>query len=161
MTKTIVQDARTIIFGLVLLVFLGSTATAALIAPYRADALDRLETSSFHVLLPAELPTGARLVLTDVRRNSDGSTDVDIFYELPGLGRLHLWQTDRSPSALGTKNPLQRSAPILRGSLTDWLQGDGFSGRVVTLDGRVGAVIVSIDAPITATELLIVADSLR
>lgn len=159
MSKPFTRLALALSIGLS--VFFGSAAAAALVTPYRADSVERLNSSTFHVLLPTRLPAGARLLLTDVRRNPDNSTDVDIFYELLGGGRLHVWETDRTVAALGTKNPLKELGVLHTGSLADWLEVAGMSGRVTTLNGRLGGVLVSIDAPLPVGELLTLADSVR
>ncbi len=142
-------------------VLLGSAALASLAAPYRAASIERFDTATFHVLLPTSLPPGARLLLTDVRRNSDGSSDVDVFYELPDGGRLHLWETNRNPEALGSKNPLNERGVVHEGVRSRWIEGTGFSGRVTSLNGRVGEVLVSIDATMPASQLLAIAESVR
>lgn len=145
-----------------ILLLLGSAVAASVASPYRDQAAaERLTTASFHVLTPTAIPSGSRLVLADVRTNADGSSDVDLFYLLPSGGRLHLWETSRVPAALGTKNPLSLPGTQRPGQLAVWLEGRGLGGSVPTLTARISGILVSVDAPLSESDLLSVADSVR
>lgn len=141
--------------------FFGSAAAASFAAPYRADSLSRLDDASFHVLIPAALPPGARLIMTDLQHNADGSSDVNVFYQLPDGTRLHLWESDRDAAAMSTKNPLSVPGTTVRGNGAEWLQHAGLSGRLTELDARIGSVLVSADAPMPVSQLIAVVDSLH
>ncbi len=118
------------------------------------------QQAPFHVLRPQILPAGTVMVAENVTRNPDGTTDVDLHYKLANGQRLHIWQTDRSATSLGVKNPLQDGQVVKRKSV-EWIVAPGFSGRVLTANAQIGALIVSLDAPLATAGLLEVADSLR
>jgi hypothetical protein len=112
-------------------------------------------------LVPTGLPAGTSLVYSSLITQPEGGNDLDLFYRLPVGSMLHVWQTTRAPEQLGPKNPLSLPGATHRGSLATWLEGTGFSGSVTTLTARIGAVLVEVDAPMSASRLLSIADSLR
>jgi hypothetical protein len=124
-------------------------------------ATDRLQAAQFPVLTPRLLPAGTELINSEVRPHADGTGDVDLWYRLPDGHQLHLWETSRADSALANKNPLQLSGARRAGALATWLQGTGFSSRVVTWTARIGPVLVSVDAALSPDALFVIADSLR
>jgi hypothetical protein len=124
-------------------------------------ASDRLQAANFVVLTPRSLPAGSELINSEVRPHSDGTCDVDLWYRLPDGHRVHIWETSRADSALDSKNPLELPGSRRTGTSGTWLEGSGFSGRVVTWTARIGPVLVSVDGPLSPEALFFVADSVR
>lgn len=155
-------QSRTCAIAVLVLALSGSASLAVLASPYGdSSSSAALRSASFHVLLPTALPAAAKLMGTDVRRHGDGSSDVDVFYRLADGSGLHIWESSRDPRALGPKNPLREAGEPIAGSRVTWLKGTGLSGRVSILTARIDGVIVSIDAPLPTSDLLVIADSLR
>ena len=140
------------------------TGTAQAVAPTVAasiqDGDERLKATPFKVLVPARLPDGARLVRVQSNPAAGGG-DVDLEYLLSDGRRLHLWETTRSSADLQGKDPTTLTGAIHQATQAAWLEGTGFSGRVVTLSARIGNILVSVDASMSAAELLEIADSVR
>lgn len=144
--------------------FAQAKSSATAVGAPRTGPMEDLSRASFAVLKPSYLPAGTTLVAQLVSQNGDGTSNVDLFYQLPSGGRLHIWQTSRSHASLTSKDPTATGTSVA-GLATTWKKNPAYSGNAVSLSGEVGGLIISLDAtiafPNVERELALVADSLR
>lgn len=113
------------------------------------------------VYIPTYLPTDMRPVLMTVKRDHDGSVDVEIRSLLGSGDELRVWESTRYEANVSEAVGLYHEGPRVSGALTTWGTGQTQDRRANLLHARVGSTLVVIVGALTPDELLRIADSLR
>lgn len=113
------------------------------------------------VYLPTYTTADIRPVLMTVKKDHDGSVDVELISRSSSGDELRIWESNRYDASPHEAVGSFVEGPRLMGALTTWTSGQTPDGRANLLYARIGSTLVVIVGALAPDELLRIADSLR